>query len=102
MVFGIESPLLEEAFPGYQAVNLGMYADLGTKITLDILADSLQEGDIVILAPEQKRICTGGSGCAEQRPEIARVLNAVSDQDKICLLRQRQRCHSHHGQDALR
>lgn len=53
MAFAVDSELLEEDFPGFTAVNLGMYADLGTKFLLDLTEDKLREGDIVILAPEQ-------------------------------------------------
>ena len=53
MAFAVDSELLEEEFPGFTAVNLGMYADLGTKFLLDLTEDKLREGDIVILAPEQ-------------------------------------------------
>lgn len=53
MAFAIDSALLEQYFPGYSAVNLGMYADLGTKLPLDVALSCLHEGDIVIIAPEQ-------------------------------------------------
>lgn len=51
--FAIDSALLERNFPGYSAVNLGMYGDLGIKVPLDIARSCLHEGDIVIIAPEQ-------------------------------------------------
>ena len=50
MAFAVDSELLEEEFPGFTAVNLGMYADLGTKFLLDLTEDKLRQGDIVILA----------------------------------------------------
>ena len=53
MAFALDSALLEEAFPGYTAVNMGMYADLGTSFLLDLTQDELREGDMVIIAPEQ-------------------------------------------------
>ncbi len=53
IAFAIDSALAEEQFPGYQAVNMGLYADLGMKIPLDMVSDHLHAGDIVILAPEQ-------------------------------------------------
>lgn len=51
--FAIDSALLERFFPGYNAVNLGMYGDLGIKLPLDVARSYLHEGDIVIIAPEQ-------------------------------------------------
>ena len=53
MAFAVDSALLEQYFPGYSAVNLGMYGDLGAKLPLDIAKSCLREGDIVIIAPEQ-------------------------------------------------
>ncbi len=51
VAFGYNSELLEEHL-GMPVVNFGLYATLGTKIMLDLAADSIGEGDIVILAPE--------------------------------------------------
>ncbi len=53
MAFAVDSALLEEAFPDFTAVNMGMYADLGTDFLLDLTEPELREGDIVIIAPEQ-------------------------------------------------
>ena len=53
MAFAVDSALLEAAFPDYTAVNMGMYADLGTSFLLDLTEDELREGDLVIIAPEQ-------------------------------------------------
>lgn len=55
VAFGFDSEKIEEAFPGYKAVNFGLYADLGTKIMLDLSEDDIREGDIVIIAPEMDR-----------------------------------------------
>ena len=49
--FGFDSQLMEEK-TGYEVVNFGLYADLGTKIMLELSAPHINEGDIVILAPE--------------------------------------------------
>ena len=51
VAFGLDSALLEQA-TGYEVVNFGLYADLGTKIMLDLSRDHIREDDIVILAPE--------------------------------------------------
>ncbi len=53
MAFAVDSALLEQEFPGYTAVNMGMYADLGVRFLLDLTENELREGDIVILSPEQ-------------------------------------------------
>jgi len=51
VAFGLDSKLLHE-YTGYEVVNFGLYATLGTRIMLDLSADYIKEGDIVILAPE--------------------------------------------------
>ena len=53
MAFAVDSALIEQNFPEYRAVNLGLYGDLGIKLPLDICRTYLHEGDIVIIAPEQ-------------------------------------------------
>lgn len=53
MAFALDSALLEQAFPPYAPVNMGMYADLGTSFLLDLTEDELREGDLVIIAPEE-------------------------------------------------
>lgn len=50
--FGVDTDLLEEQLPGYDVVNFGLYATLGTKLMLDLSEDYISEGDIVIVAPE--------------------------------------------------
>lgn len=51
VAFGLDSPMIEEhlAMP---VVNFGLYANLGTKVMLDLSRAGIGEGDIVILAPE--------------------------------------------------
>lgn len=51
--FSVKSQLMEQALPGYQVVDFGLYADLGTPVMLDWLEEELREGDIVIISPEQ-------------------------------------------------
>ncbi|MBR5704559.1 MAG: hypothetical protein IKX21_01150, partial [Deltaproteobacteria bacterium] len=50
--FGFDCELLEEQFPGYQAVNFGLYAGLGTTVMLELALPALNSGDIVIFSPE--------------------------------------------------
>ncbi len=49
--FGLDSKLLEEQ-TGLKTVNFGLYANLGTKLMMDLSKANVNEGDIYILAPE--------------------------------------------------
>ena len=49
--FGLNSEMLSEHM-GMPVVNFGLYATLGTKIMLDLSEDAINEGDIIIVAPE--------------------------------------------------
>lgn len=49
--FGLNSKMIEDEL-GYHVVNFGLYADLGTKLMMDLSRASVNEGDIFILAPE--------------------------------------------------
>lgn len=51
--FGQDSALLERLVPGYEVVNFGMYAGLGTAVMLDLALPELRPGDILIFSPEQ-------------------------------------------------
>ncbi len=51
VAFGLDSALLEE-YMGMPVVNFGLYADLGTRLMLELSRDHIGEGDIVIIAPE--------------------------------------------------
>ena len=51
VAFGIDSALLSEEL-GYEVVNFGLYGPLGTTIMMDLTRGNLNEGDIVVLAPE--------------------------------------------------
>ena len=51
VAFGLDSKLLEQHI-GMPVVNFGLYATLGTKIMVDLSKANVNEGDIVILAPE--------------------------------------------------
>lgn len=55
VAFGVDSSLIEESLPDYRVVNYGLYAALGTRVMLDLSAEDLREGDIVIVMPEQQR-----------------------------------------------
>ena len=52
VAFGQDSALMETYLDGYSVVNFGLYGDLGTKLMLDLAEDSINEDDIVIIAPE--------------------------------------------------
>ena len=51
VAFGLESEIIEE-YTGMPVVNFGLYAALGTKLMLDLSRKGINEGDIVVLAPE--------------------------------------------------
>ncbi len=51
--FGQDSALLESLVLGYDVINLGMYAGLGTAVMLDLAWPDLRAGDILIFSPEQ-------------------------------------------------
>ncbi|MFA5562268.1 MAG: hypothetical protein WDA00_06495 [Eubacteriales bacterium] len=51
VAFGYDSRMIAE-YTGMEVVNFGLYAELGTKIMLDLSRGAIEEGDIIILAPE--------------------------------------------------
>lgn len=51
VAFGINSQMMEE-YTGYPTVNFGLYGPLGTAVMMDLTRGHINEGDIVILAPE--------------------------------------------------
>ncbi len=51
VAFGLDSKKLEE-YTGMPVVNFGLYADLGTKMMLDLSLSGIGKGDIVVLSPE--------------------------------------------------
>ena len=54
VAFGLDSELLSQ-HTGYEVVNFGLYATLGTRLMLDLSKANINEGDIVIVAPELDR-----------------------------------------------
>ncbi len=51
VAFGIDSAMMEAKLD-MPVVNFGLYANLGTKMMIELATDAIGEGDIVILAPE--------------------------------------------------
>ena len=51
VAFGLDSAALEREV-GMPVVNFGLYANLGTKLMLDLSRSGIGEGDIIVLAPE--------------------------------------------------
>ncbi len=51
VAFGVDSELLEK-YTDMPVVNFGLYASLGTKLMLDLSRKSVNEGDVIIIAPE--------------------------------------------------
>lgn len=60
VAFGQRSDLLEAEMPGYEVVNFGLYAGLGTSVMLDLSLPDVRPGDIVILSPEQNQQTLSG------------------------------------------
>jgi hypothetical protein len=51
VAFGINSQLMEE-YLGMPVVNFGLYGPLGTTVMMDLTRGHINEGDIIVLAPE--------------------------------------------------
>lgn len=51
LAFGLDSDMVKEELP-FTPVNMGLYANLGTKIMLDLSSSNINEGDIIVIAPE--------------------------------------------------
>lgn len=51
VAFGLDSWMIENELE-YDVVNFGLYADLGTKLMMDLSKSNINEGDIIVLAPE--------------------------------------------------
>ena len=54
LIFGLRSEEIEKA-TGYDVVDFGLYASLGTPIMMNLAKDYIKEGDVVVLAPEINR-----------------------------------------------
>ena len=54
VAFGLDSNLMEEKL-GRKVVNFGLYADLGTKLMLDLSRANINAGDTVVIAPEMNK-----------------------------------------------
>ena len=51
VAFGVDAELLEQTL-GMPVINFGLYATLGTKTMLDYSKSGIDEGDIIVIAPE--------------------------------------------------
>lgn len=60
--FGYDSEMLAEAFPGYEIVNMGVFAYTNAMPQMDLILDCMRPGDILIHMPEfdtsKKQFCT--------------------------------------------
>ena len=50
--YGYDSAAIDEAFPEYDVVNMGTYAYTNARPQLDIIYQAMDEGDILVEAPE--------------------------------------------------
>ncbi len=87
--FGLDSELLEEA-TGLKTVNFGLYANLGTKLMMDLSKANVNEGDIYILAPEMNSqtlsLYFNGETAAQALDGNLGMLKDVSSDDYETLL----------------
>lgn len=51
VAFGLDSETMAEEI-NMDVVNFGLYADLGTKVMLDLSLANIGEGDVIVVAPE--------------------------------------------------
>lgn len=65
VAFGQRSDLLEAELPGYDVVNFGLYAGLGTDVMLDLALPDIRRGDVVVISPEQNAQTLSGFFGAE-------------------------------------
>ncbi len=65
LAFGVDTEAMQKSLQSFQVVNFGLYAALGTTVMLDLSLPALQEGDIVILIPEQQSQALSGFFSAE-------------------------------------
>lgn len=60
--FGYDSERIDKAFPGYEVVNMGVFAYTNAAPQLMLILDCMQEGDILLHAPEfdaaKRQFCT--------------------------------------------
>lgn len=63
--FGYDSPMLEEAFPEYSVVNMGVFAYTNALPQLDLILDHMERGDVLLHSPEfdaaKRQFCTTDS-----------------------------------------
>ena len=79
LAFGLDQYLLSERV-GIPVVNLGVHADLGLPLSVEIIKHYLREGDIVIAAPEYP--------AAESMPNPELLINASLDWEYLsCFVR---------------
>lgn len=71
VAFGQRSDLLENELPGYEVVNFGLYAGLGTDVMLDLALPDIRPNDVVIISPEQNEQALSGFFGAESMWQAA-------------------------------
>lgn len=62
--FGYDSPMLAQAFPGYEVVNMGVYAYANMLPQARIVLHYMKEGDILLHSPELDAIAQQFCGSA--------------------------------------
>lgn len=82
--YGYDSPALEEAFPEYQVVNMGVYAYTNALPQLDLILGQMEAGDVLLSAPEFD--ASQEQFCASNRLDPAFFAMMESNYDAISLL----------------
>lgn len=68
--FGYDSPMLEQAFPTYRVVNMGVYAYSNMRPQAELILQLAREGDILLSSPELDAIQAQFCGSSRLDREI--------------------------------
>lgn len=82
--YGYDSPALEQAFPEYHVVNMGVYAYTNALPQLDLILGQMEAGDVLLSAPEFD--ASQEQFCASNRLDPAFFAMMESNYDAVSLL----------------
>lgn len=89
VAFGLDSGLMEEK-TGRKVVNFGLYANLGTKLMMDLAKENINPGDIIVLAPELNKdtysLFFNAETTAQAFDGIAKMLLRTDHDDRASLI----------------
>lgn len=78
LVFGLNSGMLAEAFPGFVPVNMGLQVDLGLDFKLNEIAGELRPGDCVVVCVEYPHFGSARSSRGLAAVSVARPQNLAA------------------------